>query len=68
MTAARGSMKLVAEINALRWNFDERFASVVETGERVAGRPLDGEWEPLVHEGAFGFYQDGVFVVVGRML
>ena len=66
--AARQVMKFVARVNTLRWHLEAEMAAVQEAGERASGRILGREWQPALHEGQYGFVQDGVFVAIDSLL
>jgi hypothetical protein len=66
--AARQVMTFVARVNTLRRNLDAEMAAVQEAGEQASGRTLGREWQPALHEGQYGFFQDGVFVAINSLL
>lgn len=68
VVAARQAMGFIAQLNALRWHLRAMMDAVQKAGEEAAGRSLGDEWQPAIHEGRYGFFQDGVFVPIADLI
>ena len=73
-TFTGGSIHVVGRVNDLmfrlwdlRENLPERLAMYEQTADEAAGRPLGGDWTPIVYEGTCGLLREDVFVPIGAV-
>jgi len=67
MTVAREIMKLEAILDDWRNNLAALLASATEAVYEHLGGPVDGQWEPMIHDGAVGIVLADCLVPICRL-